>query len=27
MEALQAAGVHVALSPADIGSKVKEALK
>jgi len=27
MEALQAAGVHVALSPADMGSKVKEALK
>ncbi len=27
MEALQAAGVHVALSPAEIGAKVKEALK
>jgi succinyl-CoA synthetase alpha subunit len=27
MEALQAAGVHVALSPADIGAKVKAALK
>jgi len=27
MEALQAAGVHVAVSPADIGLKVKEALK
>ncbi len=26
MEALQAAGVHVALSPAEIGAKVKEAL-
>jgi succinyl-CoA synthetase alpha subunit len=27
MEALQAAGVHVALSPAEIGAKVKEALR
>jgi len=26
MEALEAAGVHVAKSPADIGNKIKEAL-
>jgi succinyl-CoA synthetase alpha subunit len=26
MEALESAGVHVAKSPADIGTKIKEAL-